>query len=199
MSTIKLITRSKHSSAQPEQFFEPAGQQALIPFALLKPESSKGQLSRTRKADQWAARATLAGLAGLPQEQESYLFKGLALCPDHPLINHNLGNILLRNNKTAMALEHFQKALEINPRLGGSYLNAGVCQMNLRDFESAQKLFARARKLQPRNFQAWANHSLSLQRLGRHSEALKAMAEASRLAPENARLRQALQNLRSHR
>ena len=141
----------------------------------------------------------LADLAGLQSEQETYLRKGLALCPNHPQINHNLGNLLLHKNQAAAALLHFQKALEINPRLGGSFLNAGVCQMNLRDYESAQKLFAKARKLQPENFQAWANHSLALQRLGRHSEAITALTEAVRLAPDNARLRQALQNLRSHR
>ncbi len=185
--------------ARSNQIPSPEKEQALARFARIDGQLSRNNDSKTKQADQWAAQAALAGLAGLQSEQETYLRKGLALCPNHPQISHNLGNLLLQKNQPAAALLHFQKALEINPRLGGSFLNAGVCQMNLRDYESAQKLFAKARKLQPGNFQAWANHSLALQRLGRHSEAITALTEAVRLAPQNARLRQALQNLRSHR
>ncbi len=187
-----LFTRATNSSS-------PEGQQALARFARQKPDLNQEYFSNTRRADQWAARATLAGLAGLESEQEIFLREGLTLSPDHPLINHNLANLLLQKNQFSAALLHFLKALEVNPRLGGAALNAGVCQMNLGDFESAQKLFARARELQPGNFRAWANHSLALQRLGRHSEALKALSEAVRLAPDNARLRKSLENLRSHR
>lgn len=173
--------------------------QALVPYARMKPDPTEKHFSTTRRADQWASRATLAGLAGLPTDQEEYLRNGLNLCPQHPLLNHNLGNLLMQKNQPAKALAHFTVALKTNPRLGGTFLNAGVCQMNLRDFNEAEHLFAKATKLQPENFQAWANHSLALQQLRRQSEALQSLTEAVRLAPHNTQLRQALQNLRSSR
>ncbi len=169
----------------------------LVPFSQIRLRPSSGPTSKTRQADHWIARATLAELAGLSLDQERYLRQGLSLSPNHPRINHNLGNLLLQKNQTEAAFIHFEKAFKKNPRLGGSYLNAGVCQMNLGKYEAAAKLFAQAVHLQPDNYQVWANYSLALQGAGHNIQAVAAMSKAVRLSPQNTQLRTALQKLRS--
>jgi tetratricopeptide (TPR) repeat protein len=174
-------------------------QDLLGNFATHQPTAKTPNLSNTRKADLWAARSALAELAGLPEEQESYLRQGLSLRPDHPLIHHNLGNIILKKGQPKTALTHFKKALESNPRLASSALNAGVCLMNLRDFAGAEEYFSRSLRLQPNNYQAWANHSLALQQLGRFDQARASLTEALRLNPSNPNLRRALQDLKNRK
>ena len=185
-----LLRRSKQPASSAEV-------NALAAFALQKQPIPESSLSKTRQADLLAAEATLLNLAGLADEGESRLRQGLELRPTHPLLNHNLGNLLLQKGQTRPAVKYFQQALQTNPRLSGSALNAGVCLMKMGEFQEAEKMFARAAELQPDNFQTWVNRSLALQQLGRHQEAYDAMKEAVRLNPDNPRLRQVLQEFKS--
>lgn len=169
---------------------------SLASFARLKSPESDLLLSITRQADQLAAEATLLFLAEEPELGEARLRKGLTLRPEHPLLNHNLANQLLQKGQVGPALNYFEAALATNPRLGGTALNAGVCFMRMKKFQSAEKMFAKACRLQPQNYQAWANRSLALQQLHQKQKAFDAMQEAARLNPSNTRLQQALQNLR---
>ncbi len=154
-------------------------------------------LNSTREADFLAAKALLAELAGQSAAQEAFLRQGLASCPKHPLLNHNLGTIFLQKAQPKTALEYFTKALRTNPRLASTALNAGVCFMHLKAFGEAEEQFARSLKLRPENYQAWANHSLALQQMGRFVQARSSLEEAMRLSPNNPRLRQAWQFLNS--
>lgn len=184
-------------------FFRPAKeplppkQNPLMPFARLQPQSPQPHLSPTRQADLLGAQATLYQLAGDIPQMEAALIKGLDLKPTHPLLNHNLGNLLLGKKQPAQALDHFQQALATNSRLAGSALNGGVCLMQMSDFHQAQKMFATAGRLQPDNFQVWVNLSLALQQLDRHQEAVAAMEKAAVLNPGSSRIRKALQDLES--
>jgi len=176
-----------------------SGSAALAAFAGLQTKSPSSSLSPTRQADMFGAQANLLNLAGQTEQGETRLRLGLALRPTHPQLNHNLGNILLQKGQLNSALEHFSKALDTNPRLAGSALNAGVCLMKTGDFAGAEKMFARVTRLQPENFQAWVNRSLALQQLGKTSKACDSMEEALRLNPGNPRLQQILREMQSQR
>jgi len=170
-----------------QKFAEMVNIQTVNPNPNLKP---------VRQADLLAAQANLLNLAGLNDMSESRLRLGLKSLPLHPRLNHNLGNILMQKGQLNSALMHFQTALKTNPRLTGSALNAGVCQMKTGDFLNAEKMFQRVTELQPENFQGWVNRSLALQQLGRQTDAYDSMKNAVRLNPGNPLLKEALQGLK---
>ncbi|MCP4291848.1 MAG: hypothetical protein GY780_08450 [bacterium] len=172
------------------------GPETLRPFVQLISQKPLPFSEKVRIADLLGARATLARLAAMPQQEETLLIKGLSFCPTHPLLNHNLGNIYLAKSQWAMAFEHFKTALEMNPRLSGSAMNAGVCQMKLEQFSEAQKLFKKACSLEPGNYQYWANYSLALEQNRQFKPAFEAMIRAAELAPGNPALQRALQKLK---
>ena len=174
-----------------------AKENSLASFAILQPQEPNENLSPTRRADWLSALATLHHLAGNPSQREAALRQGLSLRPEHPLLNHNLGNLLMSKGQNAPALAHFQQALKTNHRLSGSALNAGVCHMQMGKFKDAEMMFSQAARLQPENYQIWVNLSLALQQLARPDDALNAMEKAVALKPDNSRLRQALREMRS--
>ncbi len=147
------------------------------------------QLSdKTRHADRCLAAADLFQLAGNTDAARSALLVGLQSRPEHPNLNHNLGNLLLAEGEFAKAQLHFERALQANGRLAGSAMNAGVCQLRQQHPEAAVTSFRRALKIDPTQLGGWVNLAVALRGLGQHQEAISALEKALALQPNNARL-----------
>lgn len=151
--------------------------------------------SPTRRADRLAALANLANLSGADALGDRILRAGLQESPNHPPLHHNLGNKLLAQGRYAKALNHFQKALEINPRLEQSALNAGVCSLKLDDAEGAIPHFQRAVSLNPNHGPYRVNLGLAWLQKGNKDKALNEFRQALALNPQNRRLRSMIQDL----
>jgi tetratricopeptide (TPR) repeat protein len=154
-----------------------------------------GDLPATRGADLCLAWSLTMDSVGNREDQEKALRLGLELRPDHPALQHNLGNILLQRGDPAAALPLFAGALATNPRLAGSALNAGVCHLRLGDPARARDSFARATRITPASVEAWANLGASFMALGDDEEARRALGRALELQPGNPRVRQMLRQL----
>lgn len=152
--------------------------------------------SPARRADHCLAAGQLLLFAGDVKQQEAAYRQGLSFKSDHPTLNHNLGNLILGQQRFADALPHFQTALDKNPRLAGSALNAGVCQMRLGRPEAAADSFRRAAAIDPNRFEAWANLTAALKATGDLNGAIRALERAVELQPENRRLIQQLNRLK---
>lgn len=148
--------------------------------------------SSARRADQCLAAGGLYMYAGNESAREKAYRQGLSQRQDHPVLNHNLGNILLGRQDFTGAFEYFRIALEQNSRLAGSALNAGVCQMRLGAPAEAARYFARATGIDPGKFEAWANLAVALHRTGDRHGAVKALEKAVELRPGDPRLKQRL-------
>jgi len=153
--------------------------------------------SPARRADICLAAGHLLMFAGNDEQRESAFRRGLSYRPDHPTLNHNLGNLLLDQQRFRDALPHFQTALEVNGRLAGSALNAGVCQIRLGNPDEAAGYFRRAADIDPKRFEAWVNLSVALGRTGNKPGEIKALERALELRPRDARLQQQLKRLKS--
>lgn len=153
----------------------------------------------TRGADLCLAWATVMELGGNSRLQERALRRGLELQPDHPPLLHNLGNLLLARGDLDGALPLFTAALEANPRLSGSALNAGVCQLRSGNAGAAEEMFRRATEITPGSFEAWANLGTSRLAQRDHDGARKALRRALALQPGNHRVRDLLRQLDSQR
>lgn len=151
--------------------------------------------SPARRADVCLAAGHLYMFAGDVKNRETAYRRGLSFRPDHPTLNHNLGNLLLDQQRFQDALPLFRDALEMNGRLAGSALNAGVCEMRLGKPEKAAVYFRRSAAIDPKRFEAWVNLSVALQGSGNRAGAVKALEKALELRPRDSRLQQRLKEL----
>lgn len=145
-------------------------------------------LSSTRAADALLAAAGLYRLAGDQPGRRACLEQALRRRPDHPLVHHNLGNVLMAEGHHDLALPHFRAAAAANRRLAGSRLNAGVCLMRLNRADEAVTWFRGAVRLDARSPEAWANLAIGLNATGDRAGALAASERALTLSPADPRL-----------
>jgi tetratricopeptide (TPR) repeat protein len=148
--------------------------------------------SSTRGADLCLAAGQLFTFAENRAKHEEAYRRGLSFKPDHPTLNHNLGNLLLDRQNFQEALHHFQVALGVNPRLAGSALNAGVCQMRLGRPDEAARFFKKAADIAPNRVEAWANLATALFRSGNRAGAIQALKKAQELKPADPLLKKRL-------
>ncbi|MDQ3819839.1 MAG: tetratricopeptide repeat protein, partial [Acidobacteriota bacterium] len=76
------------------------------------------------------------------------------------------------------AAEDFDKAIEINSRDAGAYLNRGVVRQEDGDKRGALADYEQAIKLEPQLAQAYANRGIVLMEQGRYGESIKDMEKA---------------------
>ena len=83
------------------------------------------------------------------------------------------------------ALAEFEKAIERNPKLTTAYMGAGDIYRQRGDFDTAQKRYGEAAKVEPRNFNANYMNGLMLQLLNRLSESVRAYLQALSVKPDD--------------
>ena len=163
--------------------------------AQLVAAAGRGDLSTARSADLCLAAARTFSLAGDPAAAAAALGRGADLRPDHPQLQHNLGNALLQQERFAAALEAFDAAFAANGRQAGSALNAGVCALRLGRADEAGHWFAEAVAVDPQRFEAWVNLAVVRERQGDIAGARRALERAVELRPDDPRLRERLRGL----
>jgi tetratricopeptide (TPR) repeat protein len=109
-----------------------------------------------------------------------------------PAVPNTLGLIALKLEERPLALSYFQKALTLNPNFGPAVYNLGAFSLTYRDYESAQKLLARAVELEPNSSDTWLAYGYSLdgqkQRDSKKGlQAGEAFERALRLQPNESR------------
>ncbi len=154
-------------------------------------------LSPTRLADRYLAVARLWELAQKPRYSLRSNDLGLAAMPNHPILNHNQGTIKMKNRDFASALVHFEKALSCNGRAASSALNAGVCQMNLKKPDLAEKMFELCIRIDNKKFEGWANLGISRLQQGKKKEAQVALERALALRPGEKNLIKMIHDLKN--
>lgn len=167
----------------------------VLEQAALRTLPRDGAESPARKADLCLAAGRLYKFAGNDERCEAAYMRGLNFRSDHPTLNHNLGNLLLGRNRFQAALPHFLTALGVNPRLVGSALNAGVCQMRLGRPAEAVKSFRRAVAVDSGRFEGWVNLSAAYLGSGNRKDAKSALQRALEIRPGDSRLQQRLREL----
>jgi len=154
-----------------------------------------GELSSTRRADLCLAAARTFRIGDDQAAALEALRRGAAYRPDHPQIQHNLGNILLASGDAAGAFAAFTAAFAVNGRQAGSALNAGVCAVRLGRLADAATWLERAVAVDPRNFAGWMNLAVVRERLGDRAGARHALEQAAALRPDDPTVRERLRAL----
>jgi tetratricopeptide (TPR) repeat protein len=127
---------------------------------------------------------TLASALALIGDDSAYrtLLKFRDSSPVHPILLHNLGNIEMANGNLRSALSCFVKAIKANPRQMDSLLNAGVCNLQLRNTDEAVSNFKEYLKYDNRA-DVWFNLSIAYLQLNEKESAKKAIANGLKSSP----------------
>jgi len=92
---------------------------------------------------------------------------------------------LQQQGQYEMALNEFERAIEVNPRLTVAYMGAGDIYRQRGDYDSAQKRYGKAADIEPRNFNANYMNGLMLQLLNRLGESVRAYLQALTVKPDD--------------
>jgi len=139
------------------------------------------QIIKPESADQ---AVTLASVLVITGDDSAYqtLQKFRDSSPAHPILLHNLGNIEMSNGNLRSALSCFVKAIKANPRQMDSLLNAGVCNLQLRNTEEAVSNFKKYLKYDNRA-DVWFNLTIAYLQLNEKESANKSIANGLKCSP----------------
>jgi predicted O-linked N-acetylglucosamine transferase (SPINDLY family) len=110
--------------------------------------------------------------------------QSLALNGDQAGVHANLGNALVALNQCEAALEHFERAKTIDPRLAAAWINHGEPLIALRRFEEAVVSCNRAMELAPSHPVPIFNRAKALEGLAQHEAALADYDQVIGLRPD---------------
>jgi len=149
-----------------------------------------GANADVRQVDEAVAWAGLLTLLGDNALGEDLLIRAERARPRHPVVAHNLGNLLLARQDFTGALRRFETAARLNRRAAPPLVNAGNCLFNLQRIQDAADAFEAAVRRDPANFEAWANLAEVRRHSGDRDGAGEAYRRALELRPGDERLRQ---------
>jgi protein O-mannosyl-transferase len=119
----------------------------------------------------------------------------LARVPRHYQIRYNLGNILLRTDRPAEAIEQYQAAIAINPNNPNGLNNLGAAYVRTNQPDKALDAYYRAIQGDPEYADAYLNAGYLEANRGRLETAYNLFRKCLTLDPGNERARQALRQL----
>ena len=118
---------------------------------------------------------------GAPGEAREAYRRALALEPDHPGANLNLGRLLHEERDLGGAEAHYRRALASPEQEGVAAFNLGVVLEDRGRHAEALEAYARALRAEPSLADAHYNASRVLERLGRREEALRHLGAYRRI------------------
>ena len=126
---------------------------------------------------------------------EEKLFQhSLEVAGDSQYTEGYLASLYLEAGNAAKAVEHFEKAVALNPNDYLTHNNLGGCLSRLGRNGEAVEHLKKSLELNPSQFLTHLNYAVCLANLGRKEEALPHFKEAIRLNPDSARSHASLAN-----
>lgn len=96
-----------------------------------------------------------------------------------------MGNVRGRHGNTAEAIEYWNKALQLNPKLANVHNNIGWVAMGKGQYEEAIIHWQRALEVNPSIAGVHKNVALALMALGRHDEVMAELEKEIRISPQS--------------
>jgi len=100
---------------------------------------------------------------------------------------NNLGYVFVEQKEFGTAIEHYKKAISIDPNYAEAYSNLGAAYGELSRYNDAIGALNQSLKLKPDNPKAYCNLGIVYSKLGRYTEATEAFNHSLKLKPEDAK------------
>jgi Tfp pilus assembly protein PilF len=122
---------------------------------------------------------------GVYHDLETLWRDTLAKNPDSGMAHSNLGALLLyKKENIGEAVEHFRRAVQINPDLAGTYFHLGVALINQGQYDEALENFQKSIQIDPDSADAYFYSGVALGQLGRTKKAIIQYRYSLQLNPE---------------
>ena len=107
------------------------------------------------------------------KDTKTLFSKTIKLSPNSSLLNHIMGNELVKEENFDQALKYYNKALELNPYSYASYNNMGVIYFKNGEIEKAINKFDEALAIKPDYIQSYFNLGTLFEQIGLEKEAIE--------------------------
>jgi len=118
-------------------------------------------------------------------------------------VEYFLGEVEMIKENFASAIEHFDRAIKLNPVDGAAYNDRALCMVELGIIDEAMHYFDKGIEVEPDYATIYHNKGWLLNNIGRSTEAIAYFKKALELEPERAvtydNLADALYNLKDYR
>jgi len=129
------------------------------------------------------------------QDQRSITLAGVRTCPKSAKTWNNLAVQLVHDGKVKEAVEACDNAIQIYPRFKMAYLSRALYNIELRDFESAEKDLRRIIDIGTENPDIYNKFGAVLANLGKSEEAVRIWNISLMMAPSQPMIKRALEDL----
>lgn len=122
-----------------------------------------------------------------PEEQQQYeqIKAMLEKNPDGVEENIHMGNFLFDHQRYDEAIQHYEKALQLDPRNTAVIVDLGVCYFNLGQFDKAEELFKKALQIDDKQPNALYNLGVVYAQRGDMDAMMKIWNKLIEVAPES--------------
>ena len=125
-------------------------------------------------------------LTSSPIEAESLLLKASEVNPKNIEVHVTLGKIYTRSKDYSLAIDAYENAITLNPKLSDALFNLGFIYATIGMYENAENLYARLVPLDPPYVdKALFNLAVVQEKLGKKEECLANLKMAVTIRPEN--------------
>ena len=123
--------------------------------------------------------------AKLPDKAVAAASRLVELDPKNADAQFNLGYMLIKQKKFALAADVFQKVIEIDPGMEYAYLQLGYCYTQLKQFQNATNVYTKLVEILPENADAWMGIAIGLMQQKKWDPAVEPLQKVIELKPDN--------------
>ena len=108
---------------------------------------------------------------------------------EEALVEVNLANLAIQREQPEQALQHFQRAAELNPSQPGIWFNIGMMQRILNRLDEAAATYRHAIEVEPQDARAYSELTAVYMNQNRYADARQILEQGIQAIPNSARLR----------
>ncbi|HET9921481.1 MAG TPA: tetratricopeptide repeat protein [Ktedonobacteraceae bacterium] len=114
---------------------------------------------------------------------------------EEAMVEVDLAQLAVEREQYERALQHFQRAAELNPAMEGIWFNIGMMQRILKRFDDAEATYKHAIEVEPRDFRTYSELTAIYMNQRRYAEARQILEQGLRVIPNSAHLRALLSSV----
>lgn len=158
------------TAGSPRQFFESLRKAVSLCY-------------KVSDGERWLILGAEAGVRNQPATRREYLAKIIERYPRDPRAQGYLGEYHFGQQEFELAIESYQRAIELDPSYSPAYNILGYSYRSLEDYDAAERAFQKYIELIPDEPNPYDSYAELLLKMGRFAESIRTYRRALEIAP----------------